>query len=165
MKRPRQNSDRLLLGGLGGRPIATFLFGVCALWFVVEWLLFGLIAQHLGWFLTIALSIVKGGLGLVLLGYVLRKMQLNFRRMLDGGGIRLRLAEPLLAVLGAVMICLPGFVGTLIGLSLFAPSVRLRIIGRVMGGGATFGKSRQPPGTIELAADDYREIGRGQTPR
>ncbi len=134
----------------GGRPIATFLIGVTALWLVAEWLLFGLISRHIGWFLTILLSILKGGLGLFLLGFVLRRMQLNFRDILQSGEGRLRLAEPLLAIFGAILICLPGFVASLAGLALFSPSIRAWLLRR-------FGRQNSSD-FIDLSSDDYREI-------
>ena len=134
---------------ISGRPIATFLLGFAALWFALEWVLFGLISSHIGWFLTIALSIAKGGIGLLLLGVVLRRMQMGFRDVL-GSGAPFSVAEPLLAILGAILICLPGFVATLIGLALFAPSVRRFVIARF--------QTRQNPDFIDLGVQDYREI-------
>ena len=137
------------LAAVGTRPIATLILGVAALWFVVEWLLFGLIAGQIGWFPTIVLSIVKGGAGLVLLGYVLRRMQLGLRD-LSKGNARFSLGEPLLAIFGAILICLPGFVATLIGLGLFAPSIRGHVLQRF--------RTKTGDRAIDLEAGDYREI-------
>jgi len=148
----REFQTRLFLAGSRtGRPLATLFLGVLALWLVLEWLLFSLIAGQIGWFATIVLAIFKGGFGLILLGVVLRQMQTGLRN-LDDGRHSLRLGEPLLAILGAILICLPGFVATIIGLALFAPSIRLAILNR-------FGQHRQTnPGMIDLGPQDYREI-------
>lgn len=151
MPRSARQSDYPRIGVISGRPIATFLIGMTALWFVVEWFLFGLIAGQIGWFPTIVLSIFKGGFGLILLGFVLKRMQMNFRDLVNTGGGTFSIAEPLLAVFGAILICLPGFVATLIGLSLFAPSVRHWLLGRF--------RQRSKPGYVDLSREDYREIG------
>lgn len=159
MPRMTSKPDPFRITAVGGRPIATLLFGFAALWMVAEWLLFGLIADQIGWFPTIVLAIFKGGFGLVLLGYVLRRMQLNLRSM-SRENVSFSLGEPLLAILGAVLICLPGFVATVIGLALFAPSIRSALIGRFQGaaGAAKTSTPNGQPGLIDLGADDYREL-------
>ena len=151
MPRTARQSQYFRIGAINGRPIATFLIGVTALWLVIEWFLFGLIADQIGWFPTLVLSIFKGGFGLILLGCVLKRMQVNFKDLVNTGSGTFSIAEPLLAILGAILICLPGFVATLIGLSLFAPSVRHWLIGRF--------RQRSKPEFVDLTREDYREIG------
>ena len=150
MPRTTPYPDPVRIGRIGGRPIATLFLGLLVLWLVLEYVLFGLIAAQIGWFPTIVIAIFKGGFGLILLGYVLRRMQLNLRD-LSKENARVSVGEPLLAIFGAILICLPGFVATVFGLALFAPSVRGLILTRVK-------KNRRPPGYIDLGADDYREI-------
>ena len=150
MPRTTPYPDPVRIGGIVGRPIATLFLGLLVLWLVLEYVLFGLIAGQIGWFPTIVIAIFKGGFGLILLGYVLRRMQLNLRD-LSKENARISVGEPLLAIFGAILICLPGFVATVFGLALFAPSIRSLILTRVM-------KNRRPPGYIDLGADDYREI-------
>ena len=142
--------DTFRLSGIGGRPIATLFLGLLILWMVAEYILFGLISAQIGWFPTIVIAIFKGGAGLVLLGYVLRRMQLNLRD-LSKENARISIGEPLLAILGAILICLPGFVATVFGIALFAPSIRSLVLQR-------FQKNRRGPDYIELSAEDYREI-------
>lgn len=155
---PKPTVQSRLSGGrpLGGRPIATLLFGVTMLWLVAEWMLFSLIAGQIGWFPTIVIAIFKGGFGLILLGFVLKRMQSGLRNTgrgtVSGEKAGLRLGEPLLAILGAILICLPGFVATVIGLALFAPSVRLALLDR-FGRGASARNDM-----IDLGPQDYREI-------
>ncbi len=133
------------------RPFLILLFGVFFLWLVLEWFLFGLVSGSIGVFPTIVLAIGKGGLGLLLLGFVLRRFS---RSMRDGAskGPK-RLLEPGLAILGAILICLPGFLASLVGLALFAPSFRALVLG--------WGKRHAPPDIIDLGQGDYHEVRRG----
>jgi UPF0716 protein FxsA len=132
------------------RPLILLLFGLIFLWLVMEWFLFGLISQAIGIFATLVLSVLKGGFGLILLGFVLRRFSSSFGANKNNSS--LRLIEPALAILGAILICLPGFLTSIVGLALFAPSFRAMI----MGWGKT--NTQHPNPTIDLTKADYHEV-------
>jgi UPF0716 protein FxsA len=134
------------------RPLIIFISGIIFLWLVIEWFLFGLISRAIGIFPTIVLSVLKGGFGLILLGFVLRRFSSTFGSKTDDATFRL--IEPALAILGAILICLPGFLTSIIGLALFAPSFRAMI----MGWGKMGAKSKGLNDTIDLAKTDYHEV-------
>lgn len=134
------------------RPLIIFISGIIFLWLVIEWFLFGLISRAIGIFPTIVLSVLKGGLGLILLGFVLRRFSSSFGTNKDNATFRL--IEPALAIFGAILICLPGFLTSIIGLALFAPSFRAMI----MGWGKIGAKSKGSNDTIDLAKTDYHEV-------
>jgi UPF0716 protein FxsA len=134
------------------RPLIVLVSGLVFLWLVIEWFLFGLISQAIGIFPTIVLSVLKGGFGLILLGFVLRRFSSSFGSHKDDTS--LRFIEPALAILGAILICLPGFLTSIIGLALFAPSFRAM----VMGWGKMGAKTKGSNNTIDLAQTDYHEV-------
>ena len=93
------------------------------------------------------LAIIKGGLGLVLLGAVLTRFSNKMRKKNDRDD--LPIIEPFLAILGAILICIPGFLCSLIGLALFMPVFRVLIV--------DYAKSKPKSDTIELDKNDYHE--------
>lgn len=122
---------------------------------MLEAVLFWLLSGHFGVFPVMVFVALKGFAGFALLARhlreVLRSMALNpLRRGLNGIG------STGLSALGAFLIFLPGIATTLIGLALFAPSVRgglVRLIRRE--------KSRNPrENIVTLDADEWREVGK-----
>lgn len=144
----------MVISSLSKRPVLILCLGALSLWFVLEWFLFGLISHTIGVFPTVLLSIFKGGFGIVLLSIVLRRFLMSMRSGLFNlqNGFKGSLMEPSLAVIGSILICLPGFLTSIIGLALFAPSFRAMIV--------SFGRKKSSTGTIDLARDDYHEIRR-----
>jgi UPF0716 protein FxsA len=141
------------LFNLAKRPLIILIAGIIFLWLAIEWFLFGLISQAIGIFPTIVLSVLKGGFGLLLLGFVLRRFSSSFGSKTDDTAARL--IEPALAILGAILICLPGFLTSIIGLALFAPSFRAMIMNKTTSG------KKQPKSsvdTIDLSKQDYHEV-------
>lgn len=120
----------------------------------LESVLFWLAARQLGILPVMAFVALKGFVGFGLLARhlreVLRSMALNpLRRGLTG------LGSTGVSALGAFLIFLPGIATTLVGLALFAPSVRtglMRLIRRE--------KARNPrQDIVTLDADEWRELG------
>ena len=134
------------------RPLVILCLGGLSLWFVLEWFLFGLVSHAIGVFPTILLSIFKGGFGIVLLGIVLRRFLSSMRSGQSNiqNGLTGRLIEPSLAILGSILICLPGFLTSIIGLALFAPSFRAMIM--------SWGKKKYGTDIVDLKHSDYHEI-------
>ncbi len=162
MERPHgktMKQDKISSTGHAGRifsprSIVILGFGLASLWLVVEWMILKLLAHQFGWFLTLGFSITKGGLGLVLLAFVLRRAWQNFatrRASRQEGAILTRemLVEPGFAVLGAILIAMPGFVASLFGLSLFSSSIRARLL--------DWNRGRSESGMIDLTRQDYHE--------
>lgn len=122
-------------------------------WIAVEALLFWLMAGAIGFFPTLLLLTVKGVGGFMLLAANLR----GILGKVALGGLRNGLAavsDAGFAALGAFLIFLPGFMTTLAGLALFAPSVRMGLVRwlsreKKRGGG---------DGILSLDPQEWREV-------
>jgi UPF0716 family protein affecting phage T7 exclusion len=138
------------------RPVTLLLFA--ASWIIFEWLLFGMIARQIGTFAAVAFYIVKGGLGLLLLGLAVRRVGTGLSRAMRRGRVADSAGELFGAVAGAILITLPGLIPTLIGLALFAPSVR-RWAGRFFirrQEAGTASRRKSAPGEVELDPEEWR---------
>ena len=126
-------------------------------WIAVEAFLFWLMAGAIGFFPTLLLLTVKGVGGFMLLAANLR----GILGKVALGDLRNGLAavsDTGFAALGAFLIFLPGFLTTLAGLALFAPSVRMGLVRwlrreKKKGGG---------DGILSLDPQEWREV---ETPR
>ncbi len=149
-----KSSPLMAISFFSKRPLIILCFGVLSLWFVLEWVLFGLISHMIGVFPTVLVSIFKGGFGIILLSIVLRRFLGSMRSGLFNlqNGFRGSLMEPSLAVLGSILICLPGFLASIVGLALFAPSFRAMIMG--------WSRKKAASDTIDLAQNEYHEVRR-----
>ncbi len=126
------------------------LIGLLA-WAVVEFLLFSLLADLIGTFAALVFVVGKSAFGLMLLGVLIRRKLARlsgFAMMtIDGRSA----AEAMMLVVGAVLIVLPGLLGSLIGAALMLPALRSWLWTRMPGGGR-----RSPPGVIDLEADQWQ---------
>lgn len=119
-------------------------------WLVLEYALGHLIAERIGWGLTILLLSIKGGLGLLMVGALALG---GLKRLGKGGqgpgrgGIDLAFS-----LASAILITLPGIVPTLCGIALFAPSLRAAILRKFRA------PAPEMPRDMDLAPQDWREL-------
>lgn len=122
-------------------------------WIVAEAVLFWLVAGQIGFFPTLLLLTVKGIGGFMLLASQLRSIfgKIAVRDLKNGLAA---ISDAGFLALGAFLIFLPGFIPTLAGLALFAPSVRMRVVSWM-----NREKTRRPAdGIITLDPDEWREV-------
>lgn len=126
-------------------------------WAVLEYALMTLIAARIGWGMTLVLLSLKGGLGLLLVGWMalrgLRKVRLA--RGTLGASLSLGFS-----VASGVLIALPGLVPALVGIALFSPSLRSGLVRRLAGKAGT-----QAPRDIDLEPEAWREVKRRKLAR
>lgn len=80
------------------------------------------------------------------------------RALRESRGPAIDVADAALAALGGILLLIPGFFSDFIGLALAVRPVRVWLAARAT---ARFGLQRPPrtrPGTIDLDAEDYREL-------
>lgn len=136
------------------------LMAIVLPWLVLEAILLALVIHRFGWGLTILALIVKGIGGLALLGYLAAR---GMRRMTRGGPREMGAASVVGAgfrFASALMIAAPGFIPALVGLALFSPSVRTRIL-RLIG---NRGARQADPRIIDLEDSAWSEV-RTRRPR
>lgn len=142
--------DRSAGGGSAGRRFLRAGLVLALGWIALEIALANLIAARIGWGATIALLSVKGGGGLLLVGLFvwrgLRRLRSGAQGLVRGG------VEAGFSVASAVLIALPGLTPALLGIALFSPTLRLRVLGWLRPVRA--GTDRQ----IDLADGEWREI-------
>jgi UPF0716 family protein affecting phage T7 exclusion len=134
-------------------PGAILLFALAALfgWVLLEYVLFAALARHIGTPGALLFHVLKGGLGLLLLAVALRRFGRGFKAAMRQGGVTVATGNVAAAVVGAILIALPGLVPSLFGLALFAPSLRALILARL------FGRGPARPREIVLDRGDWRE--------
>jgi UPF0716 family protein affecting phage T7 exclusion len=106
------------------RPFTLLLFA--ASWIIFEWLLFSAMARQIGSFGAIVFYVAKGGLGLILLMIVVRRVGTGLSKALRDGRISQSAGELFASIIGAMLIALPGLIPSFFGLALFSPSLRKR---------------------------------------
>jgi UPF0716 family protein affecting phage T7 exclusion len=123
-------------------------------WLVLEIALMQLVSARIGWGATLAFLSIKGGIGLVLIGFLafrgLAALKNPANRVPGSQSIRTGFG-----VASGILITLPGLVPPLVGIALFSPSLQNAIVAR-------FGRPKPAPSpkAIDLEAGDYREIRR-----
>ncbi len=115
-------------------------------WLVLEFVLAQLIAARIGWGATVLLVSIKGGIGILMVGALALG---GLKRLGRGGGMRLDLAFGLAS---AILITLPGLVPTLLGIALFAPSLRCALLRRFRPA------AQAAPRQFDLAPREWREL-------
>ena len=137
--------------------------GVIALigWLTLEAALLHLIAARIGWGLTIAIMSIKGGLGLLLVGFLaLRGLSGLSERLRNKQGGTVFGIKTGFSVASAVLITIPGLVPTLLGIAVLSPSLQKALIRRF--------KGKTPPENprdIDLDREEWREVRRKRLPR
>jgi UPF0716 family protein affecting phage T7 exclusion len=120
-------------------------------WFLLEFALMKLVAARIGWEATLAFLTIKGGIGLILIGFLVWRGMAKIRA---GGGIRAGFG-----VASGILITLPGLALPLFGIALFTPSLQEAILKRLQ---------RKPPTTaskaFDLEKEDWREVRRRKLP-
>ena len=141
-----------------GRSPGRLVFFIVATWMIVEWLIFSALSRQIGTFGTLAFYIFKGGLGLVLLALVVRRVGFTLARSIrtrgKDGTPSFAAGELFAGILGAILIALPGILPMLAGLALFAPSVRAALQRRFLGGAKAQGP--QDPKDVVLDRSEWR---------
>lgn len=122
---------------------------------MLEYALGHLIADRIGWGLTVLLLSIKGGIGILLVGAV----ALGGLKRLGKGTPGRQGIDLGFSLASAILITLPGIVPTLVGISLFAPSVRNAVLARFRP------KTEEPSRDLELAPQDWREVRTRRLPR
>ena len=97
-------------------------------WLALEAVLLHLVAERIGWGLTIAILTVKGGLGLLILGWLTMRGLGRLRGRLDPNDMLRSGISAGFGIASAILIALPGLVPTALGIALFSPSLRGWII-------------------------------------
>lgn len=133
---------------------------VGVLYISVECFLFWLVAREIGILPVMAFVTLKGLAGFALFAGQLRSVFTGFalnpvRRGLGG------LGSAGFGALGAFLILLPGFLSTLAGLALFAPSVRALLLRWAR---REKGRSARDE-VITLDANEWRDLGSRKKPR
>jgi UPF0716 family protein affecting phage T7 exclusion len=129
-------------------------------WIIAEAALFWLVAGQIGFFPTLLVMTVKGIGGFMLMAGQLRKIlgKVALRDLKNGFAA---ISDAGFLALGAFLIFLPGFIPTLAGLALFAPSVRMRIVAWL-----NREKARQPAdGVITLDPREWQELAGSERQR
>ena len=129
---------------LGNNPRRLALLAV-ALWIVLELLVLKAMVGRIGIGLTLTLLILKGGLGLVVLGILMARSARKLgQEALGSFGFR---------IASGVLIALPGFVATLLGLALFSPSLRGFIASLI----SRQTSQSRPDDVLDLSPDQWSE--------
>lgn len=139
-------------------------------WLLLEIALLQLVAARIGWGATLAFLSIKGGAGLILVGYMtlrgFSKLKSMARRKPDApdpGITGLGTVSGLGAVFGVIsgiLITLPGLIPPLLGIVLLSPSVQGGLLRRFSGAGKRAGRATSPPREIDLESGEWREIRR-----
>lgn len=123
-------------------------------WLLLEIALLQLVAARIGWGLTLAVMTVKGGVGLLLIGFLgFRSLaRLNTISDLRPGEASIR---ALFGIASGILITLPGLILSLVGIALFTPSLQRVILARFLAG-----SSKPATKHFDLDADEWQEIRR-----
>jgi UPF0716 family protein affecting phage T7 exclusion len=130
----------------------TNLLFLIAAWLIIEWILFSALARQIGGFGAMLFHISKGGIGLLLLGLVVRKVGLGLPVALREGRMAHSAGELFGAVAGATLIALPGMIPMFFGLALFSPSARRWLSRRFL----SRPEAETDPRSIDLEASQWR---------
>lgn len=122
-------------------------------WALLEFALLHLIAARIGWGATLIGLSLKGGLGLVFLGYCTFR---GLRRVVkaETGAMRPEISAGF-GVASAVLVALPGILPALLGLALLSPSLQMGVL-RFLRRDAPSDHPRE----IELPKSEWRETAR-----
>jgi UPF0716 family protein affecting phage T7 exclusion len=143
----------------GKRAVRLMLLALL-LWVALELLLMKLIANRFGWGTTVLLHMLKGGFGLLLVGWLTLRGLTKLRDALSSGVLSEKGLSFGFPVASAVLIAIPGLIPSLFGLALFSPSLRAFILKRFTGGARTAG-----PQEIDLSVDEWHEARKPRKPR
>jgi hypothetical protein len=144
-------------------PFLTIPLGL-GVWILAETAVYGLISARIGGLLTFLLFVLKPVAGFLFLGQMLKRKFRSLAAKANGGMVIGSLNGAGLAVLGAILMVVPGFLAGLVGLALLTPSV----LGRWGGRGPDAGdRASRPmsPKEVDLEAGDWREIETPKLPR
>ena len=130
------------------------------LWIALELLLMTLIANRFGWGTTVLLHLLKGGFGLLLVGWLTLRGLTRLRDALSTGVLSEKGLSFGFPVARAVLIAIPGLIPALVGLALFSPSLRALVLRRFSGQARTTG-----PQEIDLSTDEWKEEKKPRKPR
>ena len=125
-----------------------------------EIVVFILVALTIGWLWTIGLSLATSAVGLLVLRQSGRASLNRFAAALAQDGVRaIHLESPgLAAVMGGILLVLPGFITDMLGASLFVAPLRRWTGARI---GRAIRKRRrgpQSPAIIDLPPDQWGEV-------
>lgn len=128
--------------------------GLALLWLVGECVLFWLASSTFGVFPTLAFLALKGIGGMMLLATSLKTAMRGFALNPLSRGVT-GLGASGFSALGAFLILLPGFATSLLGLALFAPSVRTGILNWIR----RDKRRNKQDAIITLDSQEWTEIG------
>lgn len=135
-----------------GKRLARLALLALLLWIALELLLMKLIANRFGWGTTVLLHMLKGGFGLLLVGWLTLRGLTKLRNALASGVMSEKGLAFGFPVASAVLIAIPGLIPALFGLALFSPSLRGLVLRRFTGERRAGG-----PQEIDLDADEWQE--------
>lgn len=132
---------------------------VLAGWLLLEIALFQLVAARVGWGMTLGFISIKGGIGLLLIGFLawrgltrLKSLALKPLAKVIPGEARF---QALFGIASGILITLPGFLPSLVGVALFSPSLRRVLLARFSGSAA-----KPTPKDFDLDSGEWHEIRR-----
>ena len=145
---------------LGTARVARIGLVFLIAWIAIELVLMKLVANRFGWGTTILLHALKGGFGMMLLGWLTMRGLVRLRAGVETGQVAHDAVNGAFAIASAVLIAIPGLAPSLLGIALFSPSLRSWIMRR-------FALTERPtdPRQIDLDAADWRETRKPRKPR
>lgn len=133
---------------------------------LIEIALFVIVGGAIGLWATLAIVILAGLLGMVMLRWQGLSTLTRLRASVDGGELPARsVADAMMIGLAGVLLMIPGFFSDVVGILLLLPPVRSAIYGWLRARvtvvtttthSAGFGPRRVEDGTIDLDSDEWR---------
>jgi len=124
-------------------------------WLVLEFALLQLVATRIGWGATMAFLSVKGGIGLLIIGFMIAR---GMRHLRQAGTLRMAITgqKGIFAVISGILITLPGLLPPLAGIALFSPSAQKAVLSWFLRDKA----NPKAPRDFDLDDSEWREVKR-----
>ena len=122
---------------------------------MLEFALLQLVATRIGWGATMAFLSVKGGIGLLIIGFMIAR---GMRHLRQAGTLRMAITgqKGIFAVISGILITLPGLLPPLAGIALFSPSAQKAVLSWFLRDKA----NPKAPRDFDLDDSEWREVKR-----